>query len=720
MKIILLFLLFTNFCSIYLPIKNWVNIKHKKNSSLDHLIQLKFQNGYKWQGSPIKNTLGKESKSWFFVILDNKLVKIFLPEEIIFNKIEIDFWAQKIIVYYKINGQEMVHQDDYNILLDMDLLFNQIQDHNSIAKEVLDKIPRESIFINHDITPKFISNEVPVKNLFTVKKNPKNLDHVTYIINEKSPSLEVFFNKDTKKISKYLISYENQVIYEDNLEHNSLLSLNRYPLSFDLGPHKDFLKTFNDFIQDQWETMEVVVTDSYFYQENNNKFSFYKYIKNFNPHKKYCFLVVPVERNFINNKELGKRNHLFPVGFLLEKFNEVWILKKIFINDTCITEFLYLNNDLDFILQNLLNANENILKKKLNKDKADINNLVINKFSYKTGGNTYVEMTKFFQMRQIAASSCYISIYKDILRLCDCVHHYIDNTKHPLDNLNLGIKDLMVMGNFFFQYDNWNPIETENFFKNFIINYQSNLNFHNIDGNFIGVIKILSNKNFGPLKNAENAIFGQKNLKELEQLYCMFFIKMNNEVFTFLICRKDEDKLNNQRYYDQLKSQIIHYYPHWIVHPLIIIKEKDFNGKWDDYPWNKPIKNKKDAIDFQEKIALKCLYNVLFLNLQLPDIYMPLKELSLSNPIKNNNNYYFFNFIIRNTYKSVLIDVLGDLYFSILVIFYKSSFNWDFFNKKSMDKFKKDFLKNKSDDFNENHIKILILNHLLKNKSIKE
>ena len=703
----LIFFLLGNIFSWYLPVKKWIHYDKQSNT-----INFSINNEYHWEYSMDKPQ--EITNHYFYIVLNKQLVKVYLPKNITINKIDVDFWKKTMDIHYTIDNKHKVISVEYDFLSDISLLIEKILKEKtpSSMKELLERYPEPTIFIKSHINPQNTIHNYNLQNFFqstidTVDNNQK----IQYSLPNKNLSLEINFDKLNKIIKEFTIFYKNKPLYQDYFKDNPFLRVSHYPhdISLDGGPM--MVEELNKI--PQYDDMEVIITPKYFHDEKSN--SFFKPSINIqqyatNCKKPYLLLMIPIELNFINDKIVGFRSHLFPLCLLLEKFHDVYILKKIIINNTCIPQHLFLNGEFDRILSDILTNSEANLKNKIKKN-IPLNNLIIDRFSYKTNGNTYVDITDFFQMRQFASYSCYSSTYKDMFRLMDYIHHKIHNKPHFLDNYKINIKDLIMVGRIFVKYNLWNKTTMDQYFKNFIINYETQKKFHGINEDFVLELSILGPKSFGPLQNPENNLFYSEKLPTMEKLYNIFFIKINNEIFSFLIVRKDEDKLDNKRYFESFKNIVNKYYPHMMIHPLKIIHEKDFNNKWNDFSWN----DVKNFSEFKTYGALKCLYTFLLINLLMPDIYLPLRDLStFSNYFEKD--YYYFSFYLKNIDKSIAMDTAGDNFFSVITLLEKSKLNKidknsDFFN---------DYHNNldtlDDDDLNDNKIKKILIENLLKKK----
>jgi hypothetical protein len=596
---------------------NW-KIKNIKNNSI-----IKFKiNDYKWQYIWNNNSkeLGEISENYFFIKIQNQLIKVYLPKNIKWQILMNNF-NQNGQFRYSINNQDYILQLPFN------------NNDNSVFLE------------NNSKFPYYEDN----LNFFNCITENVNSDITKYKFSDKNQkySLDIEWNFSTKTIENYILK-DDKFTYQENVKKNTNLNLNNYPKNMSVFANNKFLNIMNLLANKFSKNIEVFITDSYDLEIKDNIPNIEKIINEIKTNKKYILIMIPMGLFAAVHKESINRYHIFPVGLLYENFNNIWILKKIINTNSCINQFLFLNYRWNDIITSILKNSQNNLNKNIKKN-ININNKIIDNFSFYTNGNTYNNMTDFIQTRQSGPNSCYSTTYKDIMRIIKYCENIIEKKYHVFEDNLLSIKDLCQQIFIEQNYNDFDSQQLKNFIKSALFEYQSNINFHQLNENLIINVNIEGPKSLGPLKDEENVLYNKSNIENLRKQYHIFFIKINNDIYCYLIYRGQEQSLDNQRYYDNIIEVIKEMYPYWKIHSMEFIPLEDFN------------KN-------HSNIIIKILFKFLTSNVSLPAIYDSLKELSgfLNPPIKKNQ--YSCRLYLGQLNKSIIPDYKWDLLFHLFFL----------------------------------------------------
>ena len=653
--------------------------------------ELKLQNGmfifmldgkipFIWSGTldMQTNTIGKPSKYFFYIKYENsgsnikKKIKVFIPSvndqghRIKIKKICWDNFKNQGYIDYKI-------QNKTKKLYQTRIVSDQIKE--------LNRIPNDSI--NHSVTMEFpkqlYSQTYNLKGFFKKKiissapmNTPDKVSNddkdgaVTIQYNLKNGNKMIaLWDKTKRSIISCEIFKNNQLIYKNNADNNKFFNLNEYPTEFALDPHKSFLKILNSLANTISNNIEVIITQPFFIKNDYTMPRLEKYMNKLKLNKPYILIIVPIKLITFQDGVCENRFHIFPFALLMEKFNNLWVLKKMVSTNTCLNQFTFLNYQLHNIVIRFLNHNPQKIIQKINNNK-NIDNSIIDNLGYYTDGNHILRLTDFLQLRQSGSNSCYISWAKDSLIIVDYLKDIIDDritnqsqknsinsinirdNKHFLSKNTLSCKDFLTYGSFSIQYNQWKEEKFNGLMENFFLNHKTNVNLLEIHDKFIGTIEITGPQDNGPLKGQDNLVYFKSRLPHLRKKYYMFFITIGNKVISYCVYRSQENKLDNQRYWNCLKKVCNKYYPDLTVAPLIHVSWENFNGESQD-----------------ENLVV--LYKLLQLSIYLPGIYNELKDLSLAFEGEISQDEYVYNtFILYNMEKSIVADYAGDIYMAMI------------------------------------------------------
>jgi hypothetical protein len=633
------------------------------------------------------NTVGQPSPYFFYINYRSKnnniqkKLKVFIPQN---NSVK-----NGAINNFKIHTIEKARWDpfknqgyiQYNVAINKKVVKNEVkiidpQDHdgdNMVENEVI--FPFEQ---------GLFSQTHPLQGFFTVDAtdNGKAQDNEPMTLQYKfknNHTMKVLWDKEKRSILSCEIFKKNQLVYKNNCDNYKFFHLNKYPTEFSLEPHRRFLKILNGLANTITDKMEVVITKTFFIKNDYSLPSLEKYLKTLKLDKKYVLIIVPIRLITFQDGVSENRFHLFPVAILLEKFHDIWVLKKIVSTNTCLNQFTFLNYQLHNIVVRFLNHGPNKIIQKLKVHK-DIAHSIVDNVAYNTDGNHILRLTDFLQLRQSGANSCYTSWAKDALIIVDYLKDFIETEENNNPGLHkksalpsskaikipnklvyntLSCKDFFTCSQFSLIYDQWNPQQFNILVENFFLTHKTNVNLLHIHDKFLAIMEVVGSQDNGPLKGEDNLVYFKERLMNLRKKHYIFFITIGNKVVSYCIYRSKENTLNNQRYWDEFKKVSNKYYPHLTVEPLRYIPVDNFQGKSHDE-------------------NLNILYQLLQLSVQLPSIYNELKDFSLAFEGSPSTDEYVYNsFILYNMEKSITADYAGDIYMAILFTISKN-----FLNKK--------------------------------------
>ena len=604
------------------------------------------------------DTLGIPSPHYFFISIKedglkiNKKVKVYWPNKLSnngptnpngktqeigfkFKEKVWDIWKNQWVINYNIykrspkgftKENKIIHGDRFAI------------------SQVIDPSRHQSPSIIMDLQRQIYNTPYQLKGFFkaTEKSMGDNKILITYQL-KSGATMEVLWDKEKKTLLSYTILMGTEVIYQQSKAFN----FTQYP-PFNIEGALELTKSLNTMLKDFDPSMDVIFTKTFYNEEPSTAPNLNKYLQKLNSQKSHVLIVVPVKLIFMNNKYVGSRHHMFPVGILLEKFNNYWVLKKIINTNTCLNQFLLFNYEMSHMVNKIFQNNAQGIIKKV-KMGLDPKNSCLTFASWYTDGNFFNSMTDYIQTRQSGSNSCYMATYKDGLKIAQYAQSLVHGNGDLLTKSSLKPMDFMTSITMNLQYDQWDRETMDLFMEQWILNHEVNRTFLKIHHNFLGIVAIHTNQDFGPVIGEENVVFDKDNVAQIRQLYHIFFLKINQEVFVYCVYRSTENQLDNQRYYQSIAQVINKYYPELKVHPMIMVPVKKFNSK-----------NQENHIGL--------LYGLLHLSVSLPLNYKPLLDSSAIDFNAGKKNYIIESLMVYNMDKTIALDPVSEIYAAIMFL----------------------------------------------------
>jgi hypothetical protein len=583
-----------------------------------------------------------QGTEYFYITVGKKNIKVFLPQRktISIETIKETQGANQIDVVYKITENNKGSQYTKTLSLESNV------PSLSLNQKKFTRFSWVFNLIPHQI--KKDGQEDP----FAVKKNETNGDQLpmeTIQYSFKNGTMEALWDPNTRILQKVQIKKNNEIIYQDTLEKNKHFDFNRYPKEFSLEPNQKFLKAINKLADGIDDKIHVIVTRTFYDKTKAPNLQSYVNKAMKKPmDKPYILFLIPF-RQTLEFPGIDSREHLYPLAILLERFNNVWFIKRIVVSTSCLNQFLFLNYQLHNKLTELLPNGPKKFQQKINYG-LETNNLIIGNISQYTTGNHFHEIADFFQLRQSGSNCCYAAWAKDSLKLVDYVKSIVHNKPHGLDPYKLTIKDLMGFVKISLNSEAWDSKKFYSVMEQMIINHKTNVNFFGVQDNILGSIEINGPDDNGPIPGEETLELFKKNIPIIRKQYFIFFIRYGKTIHVYCVHRNKENLLDNNRYYVEIKRAFNDYYPQYEVAPLVYVAHKNFSSTMVDVP-------------------CRTIYHLLQMAVAIPSVYDKLKDLAAIDVEVPKETQGFYTFLVCDTKKSILPDSIGDVYMFMLFMF---------------------------------------------------